>query len=119
MTEPRGTLDETVLVALRASVGDDPDFLAELIGDFLADAPAQLATLRDATASGDAPAAMRSAHTLKGNSRTFGATELAALSQEAETAARAGDLDDVRSRLDAIAAEWSRVSDALVAWRDG
>jgi len=119
MTEPRGTLDTTVLVALRESVGDDPAFLAELVGDFLADAPDQLAALRDATDSGDAPGAMRAAHTLKGNSRTFGATELGSICQDAEAAARAGDLDGVLARLDAIESEWRRVSAALVAWRDG
>jgi HPt (histidine-containing phosphotransfer) domain-containing protein len=119
MTESRGTLDTTVLVALRESVGDDPAFLAELVGDFLADAPDQLVALRSAAGSGDAPAAMRAAHTLKGNSRTFGAMELAACCQDAETAARAGDLDDVLARLDAIEAEWGRVDAALVAWRDG
>ncbi len=118
MTEPRGTLDTTVLVELRESVGDDPEFVAELVGDFLADAPDQLATLRDATGSGDAPGAMRAAHTLKGNSRTFGAMELASLCQDAEAAARAGDLESVSGRLDAIESEWSRVSVALLSWRD-
>ena len=52
------------------------EFLAELVDDFLADAPAQLQSLREAATSGDATRARRAAHTLKGNSRTFGAGEL-------------------------------------------
>jgi HPt (histidine-containing phosphotransfer) domain-containing protein len=107
------TLDE-----LRASVGDDPEFVAELIDDFLNDAPIQLETLRTAAAAGDAPTARRAAHTLKGNSRTFGAPELAALCQEAETAAHDGDLEAVLSRLDPIGEEWTRVRDELIAFRD-
>ena len=53
MTELRSAVDTAVLDQLRESVGDDPEFLAELVDEFLQDAPTQLETLRDATASGD------------------------------------------------------------------
>ena len=42
MTELQSPLDKAVLSELRESVGDDPEFVAELIDDFLADAPSQL-----------------------------------------------------------------------------
>jgi HPt (histidine-containing phosphotransfer) domain-containing protein len=119
MTELRGAVDIAVLGELRESVGDDPEFLGELVNEFLQDAPTQLESLRGAATSGDATAAGRAAHTLKGNSRTFGATALASLCQEAEAAAGAGDLDAVLSRVDAIDAEWGRVDAELLAWRDG
>jgi HPt (histidine-containing phosphotransfer) domain-containing protein len=119
MTELRSALDNAVLGELRESVGDDPEFLAELIDDFLADAPAQLESLREAATLGDATRARRAAHTLKGNSRTFGAGELASICQEAEAAAGADDLDAVLSRVDEIDREWARVRAALVAVRDG
>ena len=45
-----------MLGELRESVGDDPEFFAELVGDFLADAPDQLESLRGTAASGDAVA---------------------------------------------------------------
>src|SRR2546430_8327145 len=102
MTELRSALDNAVLGELRESVGDDPDFLAELIDDFLSDAPSQLESLHGAAISGDATRARRAAHTLKGNSRTFGGNELASLCQDAEAAAGAGDLDAVLSRVDEI-----------------
>jgi HPt (histidine-containing phosphotransfer) domain-containing protein len=100
-------------------VGDDPDFLAELVDDFLADAPIQLASLRERAAAGDMVGARRAAHTLKGNSQTFGAIRLATVCQEAETAAGAGDLDAVLSRVDDIEREWGRVRDELVVLRNG
>jgi HPt (histidine-containing phosphotransfer) domain-containing protein len=119
MTEPRSALDNAVLGELRESVGDDPAFLAELIDDFVADAPLQLGSLREAAISGDATRARRAAHTLKGNSRTFGAGRLASLCQDAEAAAGAGDLDAVVARMDEIDQEWDRVRAELVALRDG
>jgi HPt (histidine-containing phosphotransfer) domain-containing protein len=119
VTELRVALDTGVLGELRESVGGDPEFLAELIDEFLADAPAQVGSLRRSATSGDAAAARRAAHTLKGNSRTFGANELAALCQEAEAAAGAGDLGAVLPRLDGIEREWARVRTELLAARDG
>ncbi|HEU5264727.1 MAG TPA: Hpt domain-containing protein [Gaiellaceae bacterium] len=114
-----GALDTGTLADLRESVGGDPVFFAELVDEFLADAPTQLATLREAVTSGDTEAARRAAHTLKGNSRTFGADGLASLCQEAEAGAAAGELDAVLARVDEIVEEWSRVEFELVAFRDG
>jgi two-component system, sensor histidine kinase and response regulator len=119
VTELQSALDNAVLGELRESVGDDPGFLAELVGDFLADAPTQLEALRAAAASADAVGARRAAHTLKGNSRTFGAGRLASLCQEAEAAAGSGDLMAVLAGIDGIDQEWGRVRAALVALRDG
>ena len=119
MTELPGAVDNAVLGALRASVGDDPEFIAELIDEFRADSPTQLESLRESATSGDATTAMRAAHTLKGHSRTFGAGALASLCQEAEAAAGAGDLDAVLSRVDEIDAEWRRVDAELLVWRNG
>jgi HPt (histidine-containing phosphotransfer) domain-containing protein len=119
VADERGTLDVRTLTELRDSVGGDEDFLAELIDEFLEDAPTQLRSLREAATSGHAEAARRAAHTLKGNGRTFGATELASLCQEAEAAAGAGDVDAVLARVDEIDAGWDRVRLELVAFRDG
>ena len=119
MSEPRGALDVGTLDQLRDSVGGDTDFLAELIDEFLDDAPTQLEALRVAATSGDATVALRAAHTLKGTSRTFGAVDLASLCQEAESAAGAEDLPAVRSVIDGIEAEWARVRAELIAYGDG
>jgi HPt (histidine-containing phosphotransfer) domain-containing protein len=118
VTEPNGALDRRVLEELSASVGGDQEFLAELVEDFLADAPAQLEALRTAAASDDAGTARRAAHTLKGTSRTFGAVELGSMCQEAETAAGAGDVGTVAALLEGIDAEWARVRAELLLYRD-
>jgi HPt (histidine-containing phosphotransfer) domain-containing protein len=118
VTNREDPLDPRTLDELRASVGDDPAFVAELIDEFIEEAPRQLQTLREAATTGDAEAARRAAHTLKGNARTFGAEGLASLCLDAETAAAAGDLDTVRERLDSVEAEWSRVGEALAAARN-
>jgi HPt (histidine-containing phosphotransfer) domain-containing protein len=119
MTELRGAIDDAVLVSLRESVGDDPEFLVELVDEFLQDAPKQLDSLREAASSGDVATARRAAHTLKGNSLTFGARKLASLCQDAETAASVDNLSAVLPRLDEIDGEWSRVGAELLAWREG
>jgi HPt (histidine-containing phosphotransfer) domain-containing protein len=113
-----GAIDTNTIEELRESVGGDAAFLVELIDEFLADAPTQLEALREAVTAGDAERAQRSAHTLKGTSRTFGATDLAALCQEAEAAAASGQLDGLLPRVGEIDAEWSRVRPELTALRD-
>ena len=118
MTNRGDPLDTRTLDELRASVGDDPAFVAELIDEFIEEAPRQLQTLRESAATGDAEAARRAAHTLKGNARTFGAEGFASLCLEAETAAAAGDLDTVLQGVDSVEAEWDRVREALVVARD-
>jgi HPt (histidine-containing phosphotransfer) domain-containing protein len=112
-------LNEAVVAELLESVGGDTEFLAELIDDFLADAPAQLEALREAATSGDAVGARRAAHTLKGNARTFGAVRLASLCEETEAAAGADDLDAVLARVDGIEEEWALAQRALLMSRDG
>lgn len=111
-------MDDAVLRELRESVGDDPEFFAELVDDFLADAPVQLEALRRAATAGDPATAMRAAHTLKGTSRTFGAGGLASLCQDAESAATGGELEAVLVRVEEIDREWARVCAELVALQE-
>ena len=118
MTELQSALDNAVLDALRESVGDDAEFLAELIDTFVADAPGQLESLRGSAVSGDAAGARRGAPTLKGNGLTFGARERASLCQQAQSAAGAGDLEAVLAQVDGIDQEWRRVQAELLAVRD-
>lgn len=115
MTELESALDRQTLDELRDSIGGDEEFLAELVDEFVADAPTQITSLRAAASIGDAVAARRAAHTLKGTSRTFGAAGLAALCQEAETASASDELVAVVAAVDSIEAEWARVRAELLA----
>jgi HPt (histidine-containing phosphotransfer) domain-containing protein len=113
-------LDASVLAELSASVGDDRDFVNELIEAYLADAPAQIAAIHGAAAAGDAGALVRPAHTLKSSSATVGAQQLAARSRRLEFAGREERLDDATTQNDvaALDADWGAVSAALRQWMD-
>ena len=54
MTKAESPLDMRALDELHASVGEDPVFVAELIDDFVEEAPRQLEILREAATSGEA-----------------------------------------------------------------
>jgi histidine phosphotransfer protein HptB len=75
-------IDNGVIAELQATVGDE--FVAELIGTFLEEAPGMVAELRAAHAASDANRFRRAAHSLKANASTFGALPLAALARELE-----------------------------------
>ncbi len=71
-----------------------------------------LAALSTSLAAGDAETFRRTAHSLKSNSNTFGAKELAAIAKDLELSG----LENVKARPDplgAVAAEYQRVAAAL------
>jgi HPt (histidine-containing phosphotransfer) domain-containing protein len=109
MTAP--TIDVPTFKALQQTAG--ADFVAELVGTLLTEAPLMLAELRGAFAARDADRFRRAAHSLKSNSLTFGALTLGAMARELEL----GGLDPVAradgAPLDAIATEYARVAAAL------
>jgi CheY-like chemotaxis protein/HPt (histidine-containing phosphotransfer) domain-containing protein len=107
--------DESVLRRLSDSMGGDDGFVADLIGQFLADSPTLLSSATKALEAGDADGARRAAHTLKSNAATFGAHELAGRCRVLEMAAKDGDLGDVSLQLAAIEDELARVHAALRA----
>jgi histidine phosphotransfer protein HptB len=73
MTLP--AIDPHTFDELQARLG--PDFVLELVQTFDEEAPRLLAELQRAAAAGDIVAFRRAAHTLKGDSRTFGAAAMA------------------------------------------
>ncbi len=111
------TLDPAALANLLDITGGDAAFVDELVDTFLSDAEAQLAALRAAVASDDAAAIQRPAHSLKTNSLNVGATVLADLTKALELDARAGSVPDAGARVEAVAAEFGAVREALLAER--
>ena len=115
-------IDRAVLDELEHSVGDDPEFLRELVETYLDDAPTQIDQIRSGLAEGNVEPVNRAAHTLKSNSASVGAMLLAELCRELEALTSTGgpvDLGDpdFAARGDAIEAELERVRtelDALV-----
>ncbi|HEY3334904.1 MAG TPA: Hpt domain-containing protein [Candidatus Limnocylindrales bacterium] len=107
------TLDPAALVDMLAMVGDDPEFVGEIVDAYLADAPEQVRGMTEALAMGDLVTLGRHAHTLKGNSRNVGATALAEIARGLEEQARAGDTTDAVARIAAAEDELGRVIAAL------
>ena len=89
-------IDPSTFAELQESAG--ADFVAELVGTFLEEAPGMLAELRAALAVRDAERFRRAAHSLKSNSHTFGATALGALAREIELRGLDGDQRAMRQR---------------------
>jgi HPt (histidine-containing phosphotransfer) domain-containing protein len=107
---------DAALAQLEETVGDR-EFVAELIGDFLAALPTQLAALREACAEGDLEQLHRGAHTLKSNAATFGAEEFARACRELEQAARARELAEVQEAVARVEAAAARSAPGLAAAR--
>ena len=74
----------------------------DLSAILLEDVPARLAAARAAAHRGDARAVQLAVHSVKSSCAQFGAAAVAVLCDEAERAARAGDLVDVPATLDRI-----------------
>jgi HPt (histidine-containing phosphotransfer) domain-containing protein len=109
MTDP--TIDRATFEALQEAAG--ADFVQELVGTFLTEAPIMLDDLRDALAANDADRFRRAAHSLKSNSMTFGALTMGAMARTLEL----GGLGPVQQAsgkpIDDLAAEYARVAQAL------
>ncbi len=105
MTE--SAIDLPTFKALQEAAGTE--FVVELVGTFLEEAPAMLAELRSAQAEGAADAFRRAAHSLKSNSHTFGATRLGELARDLEL----GGLIADGGPLDALEDEYQRTAAAL------
>lgn len=100
------SIDRAVFDELEDTAG--ADFVAELVGTFLDEAPQMLAELRTALGAGSAEAFRRAAHSLKTNAHTFGTTALGAKARELELGglpADASGLDALQALYDAAAAE--------------
>jgi CheY-like chemotaxis protein/HPt (histidine-containing phosphotransfer) domain-containing protein len=94
-------VDLAVIQDLRAIAGaGGRTMLDELVGLFLAGAPARLAEIRNAKA--DAERLAFQAHALKGMSLNLGASAIVEICQELENLARSGKLDTVHAALDKL-----------------
>jgi HPt (histidine-containing phosphotransfer) domain-containing protein len=84
--------------------------LADLIGEFLADAPLRLGALREAAAQHDRTAMNETAHALRGAADHFGALEIVALCEQLERLARTsnlgGAIELIEALEEALATSW-------------
>ena len=104
-------IDSTTFTELQEAAG--AEFVAELVGTFLEEAPGMLAELRDALAVRDGERFRRAAHSLKSNSQTFGATALGALAREIELRGLGAEPARDGAALDALDAAYAQAASAL------
>ena len=106
-------IDRDTFNALRDTTGDD--FVRELVGTFLEEAPSMLADLTDALAKNEPDRFRRAAHSLKSNGNTFGALTLGALAKDLELSGLASVRERGPQALTAVADEYARAAAELTA----
>ena len=102
-----------------ARLMDDEDLARAVVGGFLEDMPRQIDSLRSYLDAGDAEGAVRQAHTIKGASANVGGERLRAAAFEMEKSARAGNLEEVTSRLPDLESRFARLKEAMRDFADG
>ncbi len=95
------------------------EFLRELIEIYLQDTPLRLAELEDALSKGDIPTFTRAAHTIKGSSSNFGATQVTKLSHALEMQGKSSDLSASPESFLELKAEYARVAQTLAKIAQG
>ncbi len=110
-------IDASTFAELQETAG--AEFVAELVGTFLEEAPQMLAELRTARAASLDERFRRGAHSLKSNCNTFGALGLGALARELELRGLAADPAQDAAALDALDAAYARVAAALTELTHG
>jgi CheY-like chemotaxis protein len=106
-------LEADALQSLRDLGG--AEFLAEVVNVFLADAPALITSLRSSLGRHDTEELRRSAHTLKSNGLTLGASAFAELCRTVEQHAKEGRLDAVPRLVDRVEQEYRTLQAALAS----
>jgi HPt (histidine-containing phosphotransfer) domain-containing protein len=105
-------IDMNTFNALKNSTG--ADFIGELIGAFLEDAPDSINQMQTALANSDVDSFRRAAHSLKSNAATFGAMELSTLAKELEVMGRENNLN-IGNRLQIVEESFRQVESQLKA----
>jgi HPt (histidine-containing phosphotransfer) domain-containing protein len=105
------TIDGATFNELRETAG--AEFVTELVDTFLEEAPRMLADLRRARGDADKDRFRRAAHSIKSNSATFGAQELASLARSLELNGLAADPARDLEAISALDAAYARAAAAL------
>jgi len=108
-SQPRGApLD---LKAALTRLGDDKEFLEEMLHEFLDSAPKQLEKLDEAVKKGDAKVVEREAHSIKGAAGNLNAKRFADLALKLELLGQTGDLAGVQEMIDNLRTELAHLQE--------
>jgi HPt (histidine-containing phosphotransfer) domain-containing protein len=95
-------LNRDIFARLQQATAGQPDVLAELCRDYLADARRAVAQLREALSKGDAPMVRDRAHYLKGSSMMLGAQEVSQGCAALEEMGRDSNLTEAAPALESV-----------------
>ena len=109
------TIDPQAIEELRSLNPEDDSFLRDLIQIYLEDSPQRIAEIEQSLADNDAERLTRAAHSLKGSSANFGATELRAVSEQIEKLGRQQALGMVPAQMANLKAAYAQVKADLEA----
>jgi CheY-like chemotaxis protein/HPt (histidine-containing phosphotransfer) domain-containing protein len=96
-----------------ARLMDDEDLARTVAIGFMEDIPKQIDALRMCLGAGNAPDALRVAHSIKGASANVGGEALRAEASEVEAAAAVGDLDGALTRLPELESRFALLREAM------
>lgn len=96
-----------------ARVGDDREFLRELMGIYEEDLATRIAGLHGALARGDLKAVEQIGHAIKGSSANLSLPALRDRASAIELAGKAGDATKARTNLDGLEKEFLRLQNHL------
>jgi len=99
--------------ALLDRLMNDAALVKDIIASFLEDMPRQLQTLRGHIERGDAAAAGRQAHTIRGAAANMSGPALSAVAARMEKAGRAGSLEEIADLLPELEREFERLRAAM------
>jgi PAS domain S-box-containing protein len=112
-SEPAAAISEEAIAALCADMPESA--VRNLVRTFRVEQGRQIAELAELLARGDAAALARTAHSIKGAARLFGAELLAEQAQFVERCAREGRRDALDAAIAALGAKFGAVDEALHA----
>ena len=87
----------------------DPDFLIQLIDVYLSDSSDLIQQMHSGIEHGDVDGVRRAAHSLKSNSASLGANQVAEAARNLEMLAKGGTLEGAHLHLEAIEAAYARL----------
>jgi HPt (histidine-containing phosphotransfer) domain-containing protein len=107
-------IDPQAIENLRAlNPGDNDEFLREIVGIFLEDAPLRLRELNEALGANDTGKFTRAAHSIKGASSNIGANALRLVAEELEHRSKNEHLPSLAPLVESVQREFDRTKAEL------
>ena len=101
------------------SVNGDRQLLRDIVEAFLDESPRLLTVIRSAIEQLDSKTLQRAAHTLKGSTRYFGASQVSEMALRLESMGARSQLADARDALISVEREMARLTPVLVDYMRG